>query len=167
MADSLAQTRPMHVLAHEAGEDPQLDEIKAAYGLMFATDPRPPPLLRASALWVHPKLVAGARPRAPEQLAGDQWLDEGGGTALLGSATKQALHGEVTPAWVAASARVIEQAQGDLLGPLGTTRSRVLETASHEDEAAVLRAASNLLERYVIAASTPETEAGEQGQESP
>jgi hypothetical protein len=167
VADSLAQTRPLHVVAHEAGEDPQLDEIEAAYGLMFATDPRPPPLLRASALWVHPKLVVEARQPATEQLAGDQWLDEEGGTTLLGSATKQALHGEVTPAWVAASARVIEQAQGDLLSPLGTTRSRVLETASHEDVATALRVAANLLERHVIADSTPETGAGGQAQGTP
>jgi hypothetical protein len=167
VADSLAQTRPMHVLANEAGEDPQLDEIQAAYELMFATDPRPPPLLQASALWVHPKLVAEARQPMPEQLAGDQWLDEEGGTALLGSATKQALHGEVTPAWVAASARVIEQAQGDLLGPLGTTRSQMLETTSAGDVAAALQVAANLLERHVIAASTAETEAGGQGQGTP
>ena len=167
VADSLAQTRPLHVLAHEAGEDPQLDELEAAYGLMFATNPRPPPLLRASALWVHPNLVAEARPSAPNQLAGNQWLDEEGGTALLGPATKQALHGESTPAWVAASARVIEQVQGDLLGPLGTTRSQVLETASPEDVATALRVAANLLERHVIADSTPETGAGKQAQGTP
>jgi hypothetical protein len=162
VADNLAQTRPLHVVVHEIGEDPQLDEVAAAYGLMFALEPRPAPLLGASALWVHPKLVAEPRPPAPSELAGDQWLDRDAGTALFGSATKEALYGEVTPTWVASSARVIEQAQGDLLGPLGATRSRVLEAASPEDVAEALRAAAGLLERHVIA-SASDTETGEGG----
>jgi hypothetical protein len=153
VADSLAQTRPLHVLAHEAGEDPQFAEIEAAYRLMFTTLPRPAPLLRASALWVHPNLVAGARSPAPPELTGDQWLDEQGSTALLGPETKRVLHGELTPAWVAASARVIEQVQGDLLGPLGTTRSQLLERASPEDVEQALRSAANLLEQHVVADS--------------
>ena len=168
VADSLAQTRPLHIVAHEAGEDPNFDEIEAAYRLMFAPDPQPPPLLRASALWVHPNLVADSRQPVHQQVADDRWLDEEGSTALLGSATRQALHGDTTPAWVAASARVIEQAQGDLLSPPGTTRSRVLETATSGDVAAALQVAADLIERHVIAALASETDENrEQGQGMP
>jgi len=150
LADSLAQTRPLHVLHHES--QPETDELREAYGLMRSTEPRPAPRLRNSALWVHPHLVS----EPYETAAGhDAWLDDAGRTVLLGSSTEEALAGEETPTWVAAGTRAIEQIHGGLLGSLAADRSPPLDAVSGADVEFALREAADLLDRHVRAAKDP------------
>jgi hypothetical protein len=149
LADSLAQTRPMHVLHHEAASPTDLAEVRAAHELMHAAEPRPAPALRASALWVHPHLVS--EPCEPTAGA-DAWLDDAGRTVLLGASTEAAMSAEITPAWVAAGTRVIEQIHGGLLGAFGADRSPPLDAVSTADVESALRSAADLLDRHVRAA---------------
>jgi hypothetical protein len=153
LADSLAQTRPLHVLSHEGSDPAAVGEVGAAYALMLARRSRRAPALRQSALWVHPQVVSEERYEvggSPE----DAWLDDAGQTLLLGTETEKALDAEATPSWVAASTRAIEQVHGELLGRLGETRSPPLEAVSSDEVERALNVAAELLERHVRAAES-------------
>jgi hypothetical protein len=154
LADRLASTRPIHVLAHDSELDPELHDLEQAYPAMLAAEPLPhAPRIGNGALWVHPNLVGEARPspiQAPASAAAR--LDDTGRTGLLGAATERALAAPSTPAWVAACARVLEQIQGDLLNPLGAPGGQAA-TAAPSEVANALRFAADLLDRHVLAAT--------------
>jgi hypothetical protein len=150
LADSLAQTRPLHVLSHEGSDPDAVGEVGAAYALMLARQSRPAPALHHSAMWVHPQVVSEERYDVGRS-AEDAWLDDAGQTRLLGTETEKALDADATPSWVAASTRAIEQIHGELLGRLGETRSPPLEAVSSDDVERALNAAAEVLERHVRA----------------
>lgn len=147
LADSLAQTRPLHVL-HNEGEQ----GLRDAYELILAAGSRPAPRLPNGELWVHPHVVVRPEARVP---GGDAWLDDAGRTLVLGSSTEEVLASGPTPSWIAAGTRAIEQIHGGLLGPLAADQSPPLASASGADIESALREAADLLDRYVRAAQEP------------
>jgi hypothetical protein len=150
LADSVAQTRPLHVLRHEAAFEADVNGLAEGLDLVFANTPRPAPVLPTTALWVHPQLVAGTHEVAVP--GADELLDATGRTALLGSATEEALDADATPAWIAAGTRALEQVHGEFLGSLGRGPGGSPAEPPSTDVEDALRTAADLLDRHVRAA---------------
>jgi hypothetical protein len=106
LADGIALARPGVALVHDAGVDPDLDELKAGLRMIYVDDMPDAPMSSLTS-WSHPASVE--YPNEPYSML----LGADGASTLLSEATQQVLAREETPAWVAAGARALETLQAD------------------------------------------------------
>lgn len=149
VAYAVTDARPGPVVLQETAGDPDCRELSAGLSVVWN---RPPPRLPgsvATAIWMDPELVRGRTSTASTAGPGDRVLAE-----LLSTATGAALRAEATPTWIAATARVLEQAEAHwrASAPSGPVRSGRQATVE------ALRFAADLLEAHV-------KEAGPSGRE--
>jgi hypothetical protein len=135
LADAIAQLRPGAVAAHAVAASGTAD-FDAAVSRVFGGGPAMG-ALPALTCWVHPELVHFSSEQAHALL-----LTPTGQSAVIAPATGDALAGQDTPAWVAASTRFLEAQQADWIGST---------PSAPPDEAAesALRSVSELLDAHV------------------
>jgi len=106
LADGTALARPGVAFVHDAGLDPNMEELKAAVRMIYADDIPHSPLPSLTS-WSHPASVE--YPEEPPSTL----LGADGASTLFSDATQKVLAREETPAWVAAGARALETLQAD------------------------------------------------------
>lgn len=160
VAYSINDAQPGPVVQHEIVADADFADLSNALSLCWNDRPSPAPRTASTAIWAHPASVSrlgsrqsSARSQRPEKFAWEE----------LPPATDAALASAATPTWVAATARVLEQAGAQWLAG-STTSGRGLASLSGSAEpvdrpAAVeaLQFAAELLDSHV-------RDAGESGQ---
>jgi hypothetical protein len=135
-ADANAQLRPGATLVHEFTDDPHGEQLKEALSVVFGYYAEVPPMPAVTA-WLHPGAVAYP---AEEQRA--LHLTEAGHSALIPGAASEVLAEESTPAWVAASTRLLETLQAEWLP------ERAGESVN-PDAAAALQSVSEVFDAHV------------------
>jgi hypothetical protein len=149
VAYAVTDVRPGPVVLQESAADPDFGELGAALSVIWNRLPPPAPRCLATAIWIDPSLLQGTASTVSAAGTTDRVL-----TSLLSTETGAALTAERTPTWVAATARVLEQAGAHWLAsePVGPDRRRRQATVE------ALRFAADLLEEHV-------KEAGPSGKE--
>lgn len=106
LADEFAQVRPGPVLHHEMAEDPEFEQLVAAYRVMYSNERALPATMPAIALCYQPALLAGEPPvravpaRMPTRSRG-----------VSSVATSPAAD---IPAWLASAHRFVEQKEYEI-----------------------------------------------------
>lgn len=149
VAYAVTDTRPGPVVLQETAGDPEFDELRSALSVIWNRPPPSAPRCLATAIWLDPALLRWTEGTAFTAGTTDRVV-----ASLLSTATGAALHAERTPTWVAATARVLEQAEAHWRasvpsGPRRTGRHATVEA---------LRFAANLLEEHVKEAGPSGTE---------
>ncbi|MGY1707500.1 hypothetical protein ACI79C_23295 [Geodermatophilus sp. SYSU D00697] len=139
LAYAVSDVRPGPVVLQETGADPEFRELNSALSLVWNRPPPPPPHSLATALWIDPALLYDPDPELSATAATDQvW------NSVLSAATGAALSSEVTPTWVATTARVLEQAEAHLRASTTSGPGRGQDATME-----ALRFAVDLLEEHV------------------
>jgi hypothetical protein len=137
LADAIAMIRPGVTITHDRGNDSDCRQLGLVLRSVLDPQPGPADIWSAVTCWVHPKFVD-----YPDEYRDDLHVNADGSSAFIPDATKQALAGEGTEAWVASATRVLE-----------TQQVRWLPDSMDEpiDEAAVtaLRNVADLVDRHV------------------
>ena len=102
LADEFAQVRPGPVLHHEIADDPDFEQLVAAYRLMYSNERISPAPMPAIALCCQPALVVGVRQARATQ------------TRSRGAGTKAAAPVADFPAWMASAHRFVEQKEYEI-----------------------------------------------------
>lgn len=158
LAYSISDARPGPIVQHETGGDPGCAELTDALSVSWNEGPSPAPRSTSTAVWAHPASVLPSASQPPVAVR-DRSPEDPAGGPLLTEATVAALASSGTPTWVAATARVLEQAQAQwLAGSPGRP-----EQANRPAAVEALRTAAGLLDRHVRGAG----EAGQQGRRAP
>lgn len=103
LADEFAQVRPGPVLYHECREDPNFEQLAAAYGLLYSHNPGPLRQMPAIALCCQPALDVARRDPQLESAV------RHGYTAALQESQLEEL-----PAWLASANRFVEQKEFEI-----------------------------------------------------
>jgi len=137
LADSIAMLRPGVTMTHDFGADGDCAQLGLALQTVLApASPLDHPL-PAATCWVHPRFV-----EFPEEYRVDLSLDVDGSSIFVTGATKNALAGNTTQAWVAAASRVLEVQQ---IRWLPDSSGRIADPAA----LIALQNVADLVERHV------------------
>lgn len=144
VAYAVADARPGVIVVHEIAGDEGLRELRSVLSVVLGGSREPSPRVLATSLWIDPSRVdASGAPASGATAEPDPiWAP------LLSAATGAALRAAETPAWIATTARVLEQAQAHWLasgsgGGQGNWQHQGVQA---------LRIAADLLEEHVKSA---------------
>jgi hypothetical protein len=110
IADSVAAAQPGVTLAHDGEVDHDFAQLAGLLRVVYAGVSDGPQAASALTCWLHPQTVA-----FPSSSFDEQWVSADGTSAIIGTATQEALTRSDTPSWVASGTRYLETLQSQWL----------------------------------------------------